>query len=127
MVYGPDYATTIIGKKPDPNIRLSVNDVKTTEGDEGITPVNFIISLTEALADPIVVHYGTVDDSAEGEKDYKSTQGSITFAPGETQKSVTVDVIGDKLPEETETFKLEVDTESDDIVGLLRKYNLKVE
>ena len=36
--------------------------------------------------------------------DYYSTTGTLTFAPGQTLLAVTVDVIGDRLPEPNERF-----------------------
>ena len=38
--------------------------------------------------------------------DYTATAGTLTFAPGETQHSVTVKVNGDTTFEADETFKL---------------------
>ena len=36
--------------------------------------------------------------------DYNATSGTVTFAPGQTQKMVTVYVRGDTLKEPDETF-----------------------
>lgn len=40
--------------------------------------------------------------------DIVATSGSITFAPGETEKIVTLQVVGDNVKEENETFKFMV-------------------
>src|SRR4029079_7954672 len=36
--------------------------------------------------------------------DYPAASGTLTFAPGDTSKTVTTPVIGDRLPEANETF-----------------------
>jgi len=42
--------------------------------------------------------------AAAAGSDYESTSGSLTFLPGETIKTITVVVKGDKLREASETF-----------------------
>ncbi|HBL61358.1 MAG TPA: hypothetical protein DDZ80_23890, partial [Cyanobacteria bacterium UBA8803] len=36
--------------------------------------------------------------------DYTATSGTLTFASGETSKTITVPIIGDLLNEDNETF-----------------------
>ena len=65
-----------------------------------ITRLRFI-SLTDS------VHGAMVDDvSLTPLGDYLPVAGTLTFAPGETSKTVTVPVIGDRLDETDETFRL---------------------
>ena len=57
---------------------------------------------------PVSVDYTTVDTGAAGvataNVDYLPTAGTLTFAPGETTKTITVDVLGDTIDEPDETF-----------------------
>jgi len=52
----------------------------------------------------VTVDYSTADllNNAVAGVDYIATSGTLTFAPGETSKTVTVTVIGDVLEEYTE-------------------------
>jgi hypothetical protein len=52
----------------------------------------------------VTVHYATVDGTATAPDDYTAASGILTFAPGETARSVTIDVQGDPAPETDETF-----------------------
>ncbi len=50
------------------------------------------------------VNYFTSDNSARAGSDYTATSGSLTFAPGEFSKTITVPIIDDTIPEATEAF-----------------------
>jgi cellulase/cellobiase CelA1 len=53
---------------------------------------------------PVTVAYKTVSGTAT-DGDFTPVTGTLTFAPGETKKIVTVKVAGDALPEANETFQ----------------------
>ena len=61
------------------------------------------VTLSNPSATPITVHYATVDTGGTGIAtagvDYVATSGTLTFAPGETSKSVPITVIGDTIKE----------------------------
>ena len=88
----------------DDEPRLSINDVSGLEGNSGTTPFTFTVSLSAACAAPVTVNFATQDGTALGGQDYQATSGTLTFAPGETSKPITVEVIGDTTPEPGETF-----------------------
>ena len=48
--------------------------------------------------------YATANGTAIAGSDYTAVSGSLTFAPGETTKTVTVAVLGDTVAEADETF-----------------------
>ena len=54
----------------------------------------------------MTVHYATANASATAPGDYAAATGTLTFAAGETTKTVTVAVNGDLLDEIDETFTL---------------------
>ena len=67
---------------------LSVADA-TAEEAEGAT-VDFAVSLSRAAAESVTVDYATSDGTAEAGSDYEAASGTLTFAPGETAKTVAV-------------------------------------
>lgn len=75
------------------------------EGNSGTKDAAFTVTLSPAQSNPVTVGYTTTPGTA-GEADYVPTAGTLTFAPGETKKSVTVAVSGDTVPEANETFHL---------------------
>ncbi|MGG5890743.1 Calx-beta domain-containing protein [Falsiroseomonas sp. HC035] len=90
---------------------------------EGFEPVGsaplamgFLISLSHASADPVTVSYATSDGSAVAGDDFVATTGMLTFAPGQTIRSIDVDMLGDARTEQVERFTL---TLYDPINGLL--------
>ncbi|MEO8380121.1 MAG: Calx-beta domain-containing protein [Acidobacteriota bacterium] len=89
------------------NPTVSVADIEVREGD-GVSEARFIVSLSKALTTTARVTYSTVEHTAMPDTDYVETSGSLTFAPGETAKTVTVVVRGDHLAEAQELFRLEL-------------------
>src|SRR2546428_508148 len=85
---------------------VSVTDVSVTEGDAGTTNASFVVSLSAASGKTITVDYATADGTATAPADYALTSGTLTFAPGQTSKTVDVAVNGDVLDEPDETFTL---------------------
>ncbi|MEL6263666.1 MAG: DUF4347 domain-containing protein [Cyanobacteria bacterium J06626_6] len=57
----------------------------------------------------LTVDYSTVAGSATENVDYTPTAGTLTFADGETQKSVAVAILNDNTPEEQEAFGFAID------------------
>jgi Calx-beta domain len=91
---------------PPPPSRISINDVTMTEGNAGQTAFAFTVSLDAPQLVPVTVDFATGDGTAIAPSDYAATSGTLTFAPGETAKAVTVQVNGDTSKEATETFNL---------------------
>ena len=83
---------------------LSVNDVTVTEGDGGLVNAVFTVTLSAASGLPVMVQFATADGTAMAPADYQGATGTLTFAPGQTSRTVTVLVNGDALDEADETF-----------------------
>ncbi len=85
---------------------ISINDVTLAEGNAGATAFNFTVSLnTASLCNTITVNYATANGTATtADSDYALSSGILSFAPGETMKTVTVNVTGDTKFETNETF-----------------------
>jgi probable HAF family extracellular repeat protein len=93
-------AGTIVDDEP----RISVGDVAKKEGHSGTTLFVFTVTLSAASDVPVTVVFATANGTAKAGEDYNATSGTLTFAPGETSKTITVVVRGDKKREEDETF-----------------------
>ena len=91
--------------QPDPVVpALSIADVTTAEGNSSTTPLAFTVSLSQAGASTVTVHWATGDRTAVAPNDYLAASGDLSFAPGETSKTVTVQVVGDTAHELDESF-----------------------
>jgi hypothetical protein len=103
---GAPFATgvaTIVSGVPMPS--ASVNDVTVQNSASGAT-ATFTVSLSAASNETATVGYSTASNSATPGADYQSTSGTLTFAPGQTTQTVTVNVLGDPYYDGTETFYL---------------------
>ncbi|MCZ2340934.1 MAG: hypothetical protein LC104_03960 [Bacteroidales bacterium] len=101
--------STVTIQDDDPIPTLNVSSVTQDEGDSGTTAFVFTLTLTNASHEPIVVNYATADGTATSAgSDYQAAMGTLTFAPDETTKTVTVLVNGDLTYEGNETFALNV-------------------
>jgi len=91
-------------KNDDALSALTINDVTLSEGNSGTTSFDFTVTLTPASAFPVTVNWATADGSAIAGSDYQPASGSLTFAPGQTSKTVSVLVTGDVTTETNEFF-----------------------
>jgi len=93
---------TILDDDPAPS--LSISDVAVLEGDRGTTIAVFTISLGTASGQSVTVNFATANATASSGTDYTSRSGSVTFAPGETTKTIEINIKGDRKKESDETF-----------------------
>ncbi len=91
------FDTTQIGEVES---QISIDDQTVTEGGAA----NFTVSLDAPQAAPVTVDFATANGTAVAPGDYTSATGTVTFAPGDTSETVTVQTIDDADVEATETF-----------------------
>lgn len=90
-------------------LTASVNDVRKAEGNPtGTTAFTFTVTLNRASDQPERVAYRTVEGTAKAPSDYTGKVGTLTFAPGQTSQTVTVNVVRDRTTEADETFSLQL-------------------
>jgi chitinase len=76
-----------------------------TEGNGGTTDAILPIKLSGASTQSVSVDFTTVDGTATvADNDYIPASGTLTFAPGETSKTITVKVVGDTRYEYNDRF-----------------------
>ena len=103
---GNPSATMLTIDDDDEQPEISVSDVSLAEGNAGTTAFTFNVSLSHASAHEVTVFYYTADEEALDSSDYQYQEGTLTFAPGETVKPVSILVNGDTNIEPDETFLL---------------------
>ncbi len=95
----------------------SVNDVTVTEGDTGTVDATFTVSLNTPSGRALSVDYATANNTATAPADYTAVSGNLSFAAGETTKTVTVAVNGDLLDEVNETYSLGLSNPTNVTIG----------
>jgi hypothetical protein len=89
---------------------ISVSDVSKKEGNRGKTTLfTFSVTLSVPYDQPVTMSFRTVNGTATtGDNDYVTRTGMLTFSPGETTKTITIEVKGDNKREANETFYLDL-------------------
>jgi Calx-beta domain/FG-GAP-like repeat len=83
---------------------VSINNVAVTEGNTGTTDATFTIRLSNVFSQDVTVHYETATGSAMAGSDYTAASGNVTIPAGQTTRTFTVAVSGDRLAEPAEYF-----------------------
>ncbi len=89
---------------PGTPVVLSVADARTTEAADAT--LEFTVMLNRAVSETVTVDYATADGTAQAGQDYTAADGTLTFASGETQKTISVAVLDDAHDEGEETLTL---------------------
>ena len=87
-----------------PPPELSVADASAKEGTDAT--LDFAVTLDKSWSKKVTVAYATADGTAVAGEDYTATSGTLTFAAGETSKTVSVPVLDDAIDEGSETLTL---------------------
>ena len=88
-----------------------------TEGDD--SSIAFTVTLDEAASGTVTVDYATADGSAEAGDDYTAASGTLSFAAGETSKTISVAIDDDIDNESDETFTVTLSNASGADLGTL--------
>jgi len=94
---------TLVNDDPVPT--LTIDSVTATEGAAGSTAFIFTVSLSAVSGRTVTTTYATADGSAAtADGDYVAAAGTLTFVPGVTTRTFTVNATGDLRNETDETF-----------------------
>jgi large repetitive protein len=91
------------GDKPPVPVASMPESVTVKEGDAGTVNVLFPITLSVAPSERVQLDWRAGNYTA-GLADYESAKGTVTFEPGQTTKTVSVNVKGDTRDEPAEAF-----------------------
>ncbi|MFO1081352.1 MAG: Calx-beta domain-containing protein [Reyranellaceae bacterium] len=97
---------TILNDDTAPAPTLTIADASVTEGNSGSKLMTFTVTLSQAASAAVSVAYATADGTAKAGSDYTAASGTLTFAAGETSKTVSVAILGDTAVESDEAFSL---------------------
>jgi hypothetical protein len=83
---------------------ISIADVSVTEGNTGTVAAQFHVTLSNTSSSTVTVTFATANQTATAPSDYAAASGTVSFAPSEVDKIVSVLVNGDTMIESNETF-----------------------
>lgn len=84
--------------------QISIDDMYTEEGNTA----TFQVTLSATSSATVTVDYATIAGTATAGTDFTSVSGTLTFAPGETVKTIDVPILSDGLAESEETYTVEL-------------------
>jgi ELWxxDGT repeat protein len=79
---------------------------------ESAGTANVAVRLTRASNRAVTVAWRTADAAARAGRDYTASNGTVTFAPGETQKTVAVPLLDDAEPGAVRAFTVRLDNDT---------------
>jgi murein DD-endopeptidase MepM/ murein hydrolase activator NlpD len=96
-----------------PTPKVSIDSVSVQERNFGSTDAVFFVTLDKPTNVPVMVFWGTSPADRNWQKtegtaiagvDYRGRYGIVTFAPGETTKTISIEVIGHWVPNKSVYF-----------------------
>ena len=83
---------------------LSINNVNMVEGNSA----SLTVTLAPATGRTVTVNYATVDVNTTSGKDYQPVSGTLTFNPGVTTQTITIQSLEDTVDEFVETVEVDL-------------------
>ena len=99
-----DTSTRQVSAAAGEPVSIEVRDARATEGVDDT--ISFEVTRSRAAPEQARVNWSTADGTARAGEDYVASSGTLTFAAGETARTVAVTVLDDAHDEGEETFVL---------------------
>lgn len=94
------------GVTPETTPNLTISDVFKPEGTGGNSNMDFVLKLSAPATREVSVRVATKEGFAKAGEDYTPVDQKIIFSAGESQKTVSVSIVGDDLKEGIDDFQL---------------------
>src|SRR6266545_1102196 len=83
---------------------IAIGNATLLEGNSGAESAQLTVTLSKSWQKAISVNFSTEDSSATAGADYQATSSTVTFASGQTSKTINVPILGDRSGETDETL-----------------------
>jgi hypothetical protein len=87
----------------DPRVKFSAPGYS---GSEVAGTALVTVTLDKAAATTTSVHYATANGTATAGSDYTASGGTLTFAPGQTSKTLSIPILADQVADPGESFSV---------------------
>ena len=87
-----------------PSPFITINNISVIEGNSGTKTGTVTVNLNAVTDKTVTVDYTTANNTAISGIDYTATSGQLSFAPGETTKTINVNILGDSIAETNKSF-----------------------
>src|SRR5439155_93069 len=100
------------------SISITVVRSGTTNVAEAGGTLTLTVNRSGTTNNAVTADFATANVTATAGSDYTATNGTLSFAPGETSKTITVDVLDDDLQEANETFRVVLSNPADPTIAI---------
>lgn len=111
---GNSAVLTIVDDDPQPTVQFSTSAYAVGEAASSAT---IAVNLNSLSSLPVTVNYATSNGTALAGSDYTAATGTLTFAPGETNKTFVVPITADTLDEANEVINLSLSSPAGATLG----------
>ena len=84
--------------------RIRIRNADADEPARGTALMTFRVTLSAPSGRPVTVDFRTADLTADAGRDYVARTGTLTFEPGETEKTIRITILADDKKEHRELF-----------------------
>jgi hypothetical protein len=84
--------------------QVSIAEATALKGNVGTNSASVIVSLSLPSTQVVTVHFATADGTAIKGKDYLNSRGTVTFPVGTTAQTITIPVLGNRVPTGNSSF-----------------------
>ena len=96
---------------------ISLDNLAVMEGNEGIIEAIVNVSLNQASSETVTVEFATADGTARASEDYLASSGTLEFSPSQISQTLSLDITGDTVEENEETFFVNLSRASNAIIA----------
>ncbi len=111
------------GSQSPLQVQFGLTQYQVDEGNAAVVSV----TLTTAPTQTVTVAYSTVESYARPDRNFVPTSGAVVFASGETEKTFTVQTLGDGKPSGDQTVMLNLTNVTNAAFGFRRRALLTIE
>ena len=125
--FAQEYGVSPPSSPPAGSPSVRVADAAVRERNAGTTPLAFAVSVSGGGAQAVTVRYDAVtwpNGTARPHRDFHPVSGILVFAPGESRKTIAVDVIGDSADERDETFYVHLSNPAPESVTIAKHHGV---
>ncbi len=112
---GRSLSAAVSASVAGPPVGVSVADAEVDEGEGAV--LSFAVTLSRAAEVAMTVDYATSDGTAQAGADYTAASGTLSFAAGESSKTIEVSVLNDSHDEGDETLTLTLSNASTGVLS----------
>jgi hypothetical protein len=110
----------------DDALRTVSFQASSSRGNEAVSVASLIVRLSAASGRTVRVRYAVTGGTATRGRDYRPLGGTLTFRPGETTKTITINVVNDTTREPNETIVVSLSSPVDGILGSRRVHTYTI-